>query len=70
VFVFLSQLRLLFHGNIHLVTKELKVILPSTFDPYNQVEHLELKLTGVDAQLLTNSECGRGCGSWLGILSQ
>ena len=52
-----SQLRLLFHGRIHLVTKEMTIILPASTNPYNNVEFLELRLGDLDARLLTNSGC-------------
>ena len=55
------QLRLLFHGPLHLVTKEMRVILPSSSDPYNSVEFLELKMVDLDAKLLTNSEYYSPC---------
>ena len=58
------QLRLLFHGPLHLVTKEMRVILPSSSDPYNSVEFLELKMVDLDAKLLTNSECYSSLCFW------
>ena len=51
------KLRLLFHGTIHWKAEEMRLILPSTFNPYNMVEYLELVMTELDVQLLTNSEC-------------
>ena len=34
----------------------MRLILPSTFNPYNMVEYLELAMGSLDVQLLTNSE--------------
>ena len=56
VIVLTPQLHLLFHGTIHLVSDEMRLVLPSTFNPYNMVEYLELVINNLDLQLLTNSK--------------